>query len=216
LAPSPRRILRIDPAPARISDHQAAVADPRLKTLMLSDEKIGRLIGVGGRNKAFIEAEFNLAIRTHRRSFKLTDEEAAAEQPVQLEAQGSHDFSDKLWAKNVQRYIKSATRGGFIKWVDSIEREQRPAQETRALRAHREQVLGQGGQSLAQGREPVGCLGARGLHPGQARAGHRRGRSNHAPALRRHPPQAQGGGRRGGRRGGGQGQAGRGEVSKGW
>ena len=88
---------------------------------MLSDEKIGRLIGVGGRNKAFIEAEFNLAIRTHRRSFKLTDEEAAAEQPVQLEAQGSHDFSDKLWAKNVQRYIKSATRGGFIKWVDCID-----------------------------------------------------------------------------------------------
>lgn len=98
-----------------------AAADPRLKTLMLTDEKIRQLMGYHGRNKAFIEAEFNLAIRIARHSLKLTEKEAAAEQQVQLVAQGSNDFSDKLWAKNVYRYVKSATRGGFLKWLENSE-----------------------------------------------------------------------------------------------
>ena len=99
-----------------------AVGDVRTKILTLAGSKIGQLIGQNGRNMAFLEFILDIKITIRRKKDDYWSAEIPDEALVTLVATGREDFSDKGWSKNVYRYIKSATRGGFLKWLDQDER----------------------------------------------------------------------------------------------
>ena len=102
------------------------------KEIELSNDKIAPLIGRSGRNISLLQLKLNLKIIIPESSKLISNEESASGSSekvvVTLVAEGVYDFefveANKPWQNQVQRYLKSATRGGFLKYMNQEEIDQ--------------------------------------------------------------------------------------------
>ena len=97
------------------------------KELELTDDKMRHLIGCSGRNISLLQLKLNLRIIVPEKLITNEDGAPTSDEKfvVTLIADGVFDFADveanKPWQKQVQRWIKSATRGGFVKYMSQEE-----------------------------------------------------------------------------------------------
>jgi hypothetical protein len=93
------------------------------KVILLSDEKITQLIGHKRENLKFIEKICSVKI-------KIGGEKASSETGEHIKVtlmstkkEKGLTFDDLNWAENIYRFVKSATRGGFVKKLQKADYE---------------------------------------------------------------------------------------------
>ena len=84
------------------------------KVILLSNEKISQLIGHNGENLKFIEKICSVKINISRKKASETVDQIKVTL-TSTKIEGGLTFDDLKWAENVYRFVKSATRGGFVK-----------------------------------------------------------------------------------------------------
>jgi len=107
------------------------------KKLELTSKKVNQLLGAERINLILLEdvCQITVEVLTDAASTgedteaPTTDEEGKIE--VILTPSGYADFSDKAYSRKVHRYVKSASRGGFLCWFKRIEFESNANQGSR-------------------------------------------------------------------------------------
>jgi hypothetical protein len=90
--------------------------------IRINHEKVRHLIGMAGKNIEFLRQICHVKVDVKDKGRCGEDDDQVV--PVSLTAMKNEDgsynpsetFSNPIWKREVQRYVKSATRGGFIKW----------------------------------------------------------------------------------------------------
>jgi len=89
-------------------------------TIQLTNDKVSQLVGAQGTNLKLIERLFKVKIKIDRNRVFYVDEEEAEKNLIDVEIQcmnreQTFDNKSSEWFRNLIRYLKSATRGGFVK-----------------------------------------------------------------------------------------------------
>lgn len=89
-------------------------------TIQLTNDKVCQLVGAQGTNLKLIERLFKVKIKIDRNKVFYVDEEEAEKNLIDVEIQcinSEQTFDNKSseWFRNLIRYLKSVTRGGFVK-----------------------------------------------------------------------------------------------------
>jgi hypothetical protein len=93
------------------------------KVIALTDDKIGSLLGKKSQNARLLTYKFGIKFQILPH-YVCTDDEINPNATIEViisTKSKTDNFENKVWTKEVFRYLRSATRGGFVKKLSSAE-----------------------------------------------------------------------------------------------